>query len=117
LRLLVDECCDRLLVSALRQAGHDVLSVAETMAGEPDESVLLAARESGRVLVTYDYDFGELTVRHGLPVPGVILVACHGLAPLERARRTAAALAALADDGRGWLTMIEPKRVRRRPVG
>jgi hypothetical protein len=36
-RLLVDECCDRRLVAALREAGHDVRYGLEIDPGASDE--------------------------------------------------------------------------------
>jgi predicted nuclease of predicted toxin-antitoxin system len=115
-RLLIDECCDRLLAYTLRDGGLDVRYVAEDSPGLTDTEVLAAAEAEGRVLVTYDYDFGELAVRRSLAVPGVILIACGALSPRERADRAITALQTLSDAVEGWLTIVEPKRVRRRSL-
>ena len=49
------------LLRRLRAAGHDVVSVGETMQGSKDEEVLsLAAREE-RVILTFDRDYGGST--------------------------------------------------------
>jgi hypothetical protein len=42
-KLLADECCDALLVAALRQGGHDVVFVMESAPGATDEAVLKQA--------------------------------------------------------------------------
>jgi predicted nuclease of predicted toxin-antitoxin system len=73
-KLLVDECCDPRLVAALRQAGHDVRYVLESDAGASDEHLAALSIEQDRILITEDKDFGELIVRHGKPLPGVILI-------------------------------------------
>lgn len=75
----------------------------------------MAAGED-RLVVTQDYDFGELAVRRKLAVSGVVLIACQGLPPAQRAER----LRQIVDDlqGRliGALAVIEPKRVRLRDL-
>lgn len=60
-------------VSHLRSAGYDIAAIAEESPGAPDVDVLRIARDSDRVLITFDRDFGELIYRHLAPVPpGVI---------------------------------------------
>ena len=44
MRFLADECCDRLLVAALRAAGHDIRYAAENDRGASDDLILAAAR-------------------------------------------------------------------------
>ncbi len=74
MKLLADENFPAPVVSALRQAGHDVLSIAETVPGASDSQVLSAAIESQRLLLTLDRDYGDLIFRHGHPAPaGVVL--------------------------------------------
>jgi len=74
MRLLADECLDGRLVEGLRRAGHDVLAVRDAWRGAGDLSILERARRDGRALVTEDKGFGDLVVRRGLSVPGVVLV-------------------------------------------
>jgi len=57
---LADEGVDRQIVERLRLDGHDVFYVAEMAPGITDEIVLSASRNSERVLITADKDFGEL---------------------------------------------------------
>jgi predicted nuclease of predicted toxin-antitoxin system len=64
--LLADECCPRSIVAALRRAGHDVIHIQDDDNGTGDVQVALIAQRQDRVLVTEDYDFGELVVRHGV---------------------------------------------------
>jgi predicted nuclease of predicted toxin-antitoxin system len=115
-RFLVDECCPRAFVETLGQAGHDVVYVAETAASARDEDVAEFARREQRFIVTQDYDFGELAIRHGLAVPGVILVACPALSTLDRAKRLQHIVDEFADRLPGALAVIEPKRVRLRSI-
>ena len=74
MKLLADECCDALLVSGLRDDGHDVVYVLESARGSDDETVLQLAADEERILLTEDKDFGELVVRLQLPAHGVVLL-------------------------------------------
>jgi predicted nuclease of predicted toxin-antitoxin system len=69
--LLADECVNGRLIAGLRGAGHDVVAVRQG-----DRSVIELARRDGRVVLTEDKDFGDLVVRHGLAVPGLVLDTC-----------------------------------------
>ncbi len=74
MRLLADESCDFAIVRALRQAGHDVVAIAEDAAQAPDEEVLSRAEPDGRVVLTEDKDFGRLIFAQGRSSCGVVLV-------------------------------------------
>ena len=74
MRLIADENVDLALVAWLRELGHDVLWVAEASPAASDPAVLSAGYLAGRVLVTFDLDFGELVYRRGDPAAGVLLL-------------------------------------------
>lgn len=82
MNFVADESCAGPVVRALREAGHDVVAIAEVAKGATDEEVLNRALNEKRVLITEDRDFGELVYAHGRPSTGVILVRFH-----SRARR------------------------------
>lgn len=72
-RLLADENIPAKAIEALRVAGCDLLSVREHAPGITDEEVLRLAVAQGRVLVTFDRDFGELIFgQRRTPPPSVI---------------------------------------------
>jgi len=73
-RFLADECCDTATVDALRDDGHDVLYVIESLRGATDDIVLEHAFAENRVLLTEDKDFGELVYRLRYPAYSVILL-------------------------------------------
>ena len=54
LRFLVDESCDYMVVQALRQAGHDVLAVVESLRGAEDQQVAECAWQEKRIVITED---------------------------------------------------------------
>ena len=74
MKFLADECCDAGLVIFLRDAGHDVTYVTEENEGSSDDEVLLKAYNEGRILLTEDKDFGELSYRLRKPSAGIILI-------------------------------------------
>lgn len=57
------ESCAGPVIRALREAGHDVVAIAEVAKGATDEQVLQRALNEKRVLVTEDRDFGALVYR------------------------------------------------------
>lgn len=73
MRLLADENCDRLLVSILRQDGHDVLYVVESMRGTSDLELFKLAHAEDRVIVTDDLDFGHISKSDNQRPPAVII--------------------------------------------
>jgi predicted nuclease of predicted toxin-antitoxin system len=73
-KILADENVDRPLVEWLRQAGHDVSSVAELHPGRDDSDVLAAATADDRIVITFDLDYGGLVYRRGIGAAGVVLL-------------------------------------------
>jgi len=71
-RFRADESCDFAIVSALRSAGHDVSTVADTNPGAEDHVVLALARSESRAILTEDKDFGLLAYAGGHETPGVL---------------------------------------------
>jgi predicted nuclease of predicted toxin-antitoxin system len=54
---LADESCDFAAVRSLREAGGDVVTVADAARGAKHPQVMRLARNQGRVLLTEDKDF------------------------------------------------------------
>jgi hypothetical protein len=73
MRFLADECLHVEIVAALRQAGHEVATVAPADAGASDEAVLERALREHAILLTADKDFGEIAVGRAEAPPGVVL--------------------------------------------
>jgi len=79
-RLLLDEHLSRRIAGQMRQAGHDVIAVAERddLRGRTDRAITEAARAEHRAIVTLDIGdhLGILrdAVRLGLAHPGLVLL-------------------------------------------
>ena len=71
---LADECCPKAVVDRLRQEGHDVVYAAETHHRSTDEELLAIANAEDRIILTEDFDFGDLLVRDKLPSTGAIVL-------------------------------------------
>lgn len=116
IRLLADENVSRLVVERLRAAGFDVASVRETRPGASDKDVLGVTDSGDRVLITEDRDFGELVIRQRLKVRGIILLELDRLPSAAEAERVAEVVRIHASKLTGNLLVVEPARVRVRPL-
>ena len=112
---LCDENVPALVVAALVARGLDVRWMATLAPGTQDPDVLALAERDGRVLVTFDKDFGELATTGAGPRCGVILLRL-SLNPPAGAAAGIATLIAGRQDWPGQLAVIEPGRVRLRPL-
>jgi hypothetical protein len=116
MKFLANENIPGIAVTALASSGHDVIWVRTAAPGMADADVLAWAARESRILVTFDKDFGELARIAALPQSsGVILFRM----PMPRANEAGARLAALIasrDDWAGHFSVVEPGRVRMRPL-
>jgi len=115
-RVLANESFPADAVEALRTSGHDVTWVRTDCPGISDQEVLRRATAEGRVLVTFDEDFGELAYRVRTPAPfGIILFRLPLTSPSELASMAIAAVESLGDCA-GWFAVVERDRVRATPL-
>lgn len=117
MRFLANENFPGAAVGALEAAGHDVVWVRTAAPGAADLDVLALAAREERILLTFDKDFGELAKRSTLPrACGVILLRTPMPKSGDVGRRLADVITA-RDDWAGYFSVIEPGRVRMRPLG
>lgn len=112
--LLLDENLPRSTGEALARAGHDVLHMAQAEVAAEDRRVRALARQTARVLVTFDADFGDLVFRHGQPAPPAILYL--RLHPVDGEMAASLVLQALDDAVLGQFVVCTPEGRRRRPL-
>jgi len=116
MRVLADENFPGAAVATLREAGLDVLWIAETNPGAPDDEVLAQCIATRRTLLTFDKDFGELAYRRGLTSDcGIILFR---LSPQTPAEVSALALAAIGSQPSwaGYFSVVTRQKIRMRPL-
>jgi len=116
-KFLADESCAGPVIFALREAGHDVLAIAEVGKGAADEQVMERALSERRVLITEDRDFGELVYARRRGSAGVILVKFHSRARRAKPAAVVEAVGKLGARLQDGFAVVEPGRVRiaRRP--
>ncbi len=114
MRLLADENVDAAIVQYLRSDGCDVLSAAESLAGESDGVVLELARQQDRILLTNDLDFGELVFRQRLVTTGIILLRFRAAAQSERLEAFRSHWGIVKPDAAGHYTVLRDNKIRRR---
>lgn len=105
---------------ALREARHDAVHLIEQgLHRLPDNAILRKAFEEGRILITFDLDFGDLLAFSRSSLPGVIIFRLHNQTPLNVTRRL---FDLLSMEGprikAGALVIVEDSRyrVRRLPI-
>jgi len=116
MRFVADENVSRRVVERLRADGHDVMLVAGMLSGMSDTDVLKLAQTETRILITEDRDFGELIFRQQLSVRGVVLLELDRLSTEAEADRVAQAVSAYAHRLLNNLCVVEPTRIRIRPL-
>jgi predicted nuclease of predicted toxin-antitoxin system len=116
MRILANENFPSEAVEALRARGHDVFWVRTDSPGSPDSKVVDRAASDGRLLITFDKDFGELAFRRGLFSPaGIILFRIKASSP-EHVAQVAVAVLEERSDWAGHFSVIEEGRVRMSPL-
>lgn len=110
---IADENVDRLIVEALRQAGHSVEYIAETDPSVSDDVVFNRANDKRAVLLTADNDFGEMVFRdQRLIADGVILIRLAGLSSQAKADIVCSAIGEHGNNLQNRFTVISPGNVR-----
>ena len=112
MRFLADECLHVEIVAALRQAGHDVATVAPADAGASNEAVFDRALRERAILLTADKDFGEIAVGRAGASPGVVLFRRSVADPAGAAARLLALVQEHGESLYGLHTVITPGRAR-----
>jgi predicted nuclease of predicted toxin-antitoxin system len=116
MRFLLNENVSGTVIQELRQQGHDVISVKESMRSEADRVILARAQKEQRIIVTHDKDFGELAFRSKLAAScGIILFRLAGSNPDRDTRRILAALEGRSD-WMGHFSVVTDDRIRMRPL-
>jgi hypothetical protein len=116
MRFLADENFPGSAVTALIDSGHDVEWVRTTSPGISDAQVLARAASEGRIVLTFDKDFGPLVRQGKLPAScGVILFPI----PMPRAKDAGARIAVILDSRQDWagqFSVVTPSQLRMRPL-
>ena len=115
-RFFSDECVAAAIVNGLRDRGFDVLEARNVCGGEDDDRALAAAAAEGRIFITDDRGVGELAVRKRLATAGVVVLVLHAIPSGKRELYAVEQIAAHAASLENSFAIVEPGRIRRRPL-
>jgi predicted nuclease of predicted toxin-antitoxin system len=116
MKILANENFPGEAVEALRARGHDVAWIRTDAPGVSDEQVIRRAAAEGRLLITFDRDFGALAFRSRLPAPsGIILFRMAASSPSFVAQ-TSVALIEARSDWAGHFSVVGADRLRMTPL-
>jgi len=83
MNFLADMGVSMTTVSALRRAGHSVTHLREQgLMRMEDPDIVTKARTEGRIVLTFDLDFGEIMALAGHASPSVILFRMRNQTPM-----------------------------------
>jgi predicted nuclease of predicted toxin-antitoxin system len=116
MKFLADENLERLVIEALRAAGHDVATLPAAAAGLRDRDVLARSVEEVRILLTNDKDFAELAFLKRLATVGIVLIRMPRSASREKASRVTEVVEAHGHRLASAMTVVEMEAIRRRPL-
>lgn len=118
MRFLVDECVLGPIIAQLKVAGHDVADVPHHLRGADDESILAHSVADERILLTQDYDFGDLAFKMRRRAIGIVIVARSSFTGTfdEIGAQVVERLVRLGDAVEGNLTILEARRSRQRKL-
>ncbi|MBN9087246.1 MAG: DUF5615 family PIN-like protein [Reyranella sp.] len=116
MRFLADENIARAVIERLPAAGFDVLAIAESKPAASDQDGLALAVADQSIVITEDRDFGEMVIRQRTAVGGIILLELDPLPNAIVVDRVADVVSAKADVLIGNLLVVEPGRLRIRPL-
>jgi predicted nuclease of predicted toxin-antitoxin system len=114
LKFLLDVNVGLTIAKALISAGHDVVRAASIDPRAEDQDVLALAFAQGRILVTYDRDFGELVFARSRELPPAVVYIRY---EPQDVSDTVARLLPLLDFNllKGHMTVIDARRTRSTP--
>lgn len=115
IKILADECINNDLISALKNRGHDVMTVHDIkIVGSTDEKVLEKAVELKRTLLTFDRGFGDIFRFDVTKNHGVIILLVNNLSKEEIITLPTDFLATVKEknDLKGNLIIIGKTRIR-----
>lgn len=113
-KFLADENVPKTTIQALRESGHDVLSVWEIKPGLSNDLVVQLSVREQRIIITFDKDFGRYALTNP-DIPGVLLLRIPPRNPTYITNRILSALAATSNPY-GKLIIVRRRTVKIIPI-
>ena len=112
MKTLVDVSAGQAIADSLRSLGHDVQAVRDRDPRMSDADILTWAVAEGRLVVTFDKDFGELVFRSKQPHAGVLLLRLDDARTAEKVRIVEEIFTKHANDLPGRFAVYQDGRLR-----
>ncbi|GIV17713.1 MAG: hypothetical protein KatS3mg022_3148 [Armatimonadota bacterium] len=116
MRFLVDVPAGGQLAEWLRSQGHDVLEVRNIDPKMADALIIELGYRESRIIITLDKDFGELSVRMGMPHYGIVRLP-DVTVPLRKSLLQKVLDAHAGDLEKGAIVTVSISRIRVRRKG
>lgn len=110
--IVVDENIDIAVIKRLREDGHDVFSIAESMPSVPDEEIFQVFLQRKALFLTEDKDFVEMIFHRKAYHYGIILVRLDGCLPEDKAEITSISIKAHCHELSGAIAALTPNSIR-----
>jgi len=118
MKFLADMGLARSTVAFLRAQGHDAVHLRDQgLQRLEDDEIVEKAREEGRVILTYDLDFGRIVAVSRASVPSVITFRLDDMRPIQVNRYLTEVLAQFARQlEAGALVSVNERGIRARSL-
>ena len=119
-KVLLDEGLSRFAAEQLRDSGMDAVHVQDIgLISAPDDAIVIAAREQGRIVFTLDHDFHQILALTAARSPSVVLLRFEHLKAADTVRLVRSILETFAAELAGGAALSVSAvrvRVRRLPL-
>lgn len=116
MKFLADENIPGSVVCSLKEDGFDISWIRTDSPGISDIEVIRKAHREGRIILTFDKDFGEFSVRyHTVPVKGIVLFRLYRLPPPSQTPYILKVIRSRSD-WEGHFSVVEQDRIRMRSL-
>ncbi|MBM3568923.1 MAG: hypothetical protein FJX46_09230 [Alphaproteobacteria bacterium] len=117
MRFLVDQCVSPQVGEVLRRFGHDAVHLRDRgMSRSTDRQVFEFAAIEGRVVVTFDLDFGELAMQSEMSGGRVIVMRFEDQRAVSVVARLLEIMPLIGSLGASWVVTLESNRSRVMPL-
>lgn len=116
MNLLADANIEAMVVRWLRSLGHDVVWASDLPPSTPDTELVEIANNEGRVLVTYDRDFGEIVFYRKQITHGIALLRSEASLQADRLALIQRHWASIEKRVIGHFVVVSDRSLRFRPL-
>lgn len=113
MKFLANENFPNPSIKALKELGHDVVSVNEYRPSITDEEVVKWANAEGRIILTFDRDYGEIVFRYKIAC-SVVFFRDKGEKPTSAANMLLELMNTIKLEG--YFTVIDKNGIRQREL-